>query len=177
MREFNLLIAVILTVLFIIIFCLHQRETATKRHLHKAELTIQDAEKELDELRQGTCGQESDLGKCRGDLSSCENKTAESENEIARMTAELEETKEKLATTEDSLKLHQHLTRELKKAVDNAPCGFGVYQPAHYEDAERLATRIDDQRFLIKQLRMQLLDRDARINGLTKRLYMQSGLY
>jgi DNA repair exonuclease SbcCD ATPase subunit len=110
-------------------------------------------------------------------LSSCEAKTAESENEIARLTAELEETKEKLTTTEESLKLHQHLTRELKQAVDKAPCGFGVYQPAHLEDAERLATRIEDQRYLIKQLRMQLLDREARLNGLTKRLYMQSGLY
>jgi chromosome segregation ATPase len=177
MREFNLLLAAVITILFIIIFCLHQRETAAKRHLHKAEAAIIDAEKELEEVRAGTCGQETDLGKCRGDLSSCEAKTAESENEIARLTAELEETKEKLTTTEESLKLHQHLTRELKQAVDKAPCGFGVYQPAHLEDAERLATRIEDQRYLIKQLRMQLLDREARLNGLTKRLYMQSGLY
>lgn len=177
MKEFNVLTAALVTVLFIIIFCLYQREMATVKKLHRAERTIEETEKELDEVKEETCGQETAIGKCRGDLSSCENKTAESETAIARLTAELEETREKLATAEESLKLHKHLTFELKRAVDNSPCGFGVAVPAHYEDAERLATRIEDQKFLIRQLRAQLTDREARIGGLTKKLYWNSGLY
>jgi septal ring factor EnvC (AmiA/AmiB activator) len=175
--DFNVLVAAILTILFIIIFYLYQREMSTVSKLHKAVTTIADVEKELDEVNAGACGQETLLGKCRGDLSSCENKTAESEMAITSMMAELEETKEKLATCEESLKLHKHLTFELKRAVDNSPCGFGVSKPVHFEDASRLATRIDDQRFLIRQLRKELVDREARINGLTKKLYWSSGLY
>lgn len=171
------LIAAIVTVLFIIIFLLYRRETATKRKLHKAELAIDAARSELKEVSAGMCSQETDLGKCRGDLSSCENKTADSETEISRLTAELAEAKEKLSTTEESLKLHQHLTFELKRAVDNAPCGFGVYKSVHFENAERLATRIEDQRYLINQLRGQLVDRESRISALTKKLYWASGLY
>lgn len=171
------LLAAIFTILFIIILFLYQREMSTVSKLRRAEMTVAEVEKELDEVNAGVCGQETLLGKCRGDLGSCENKTAESENAIAAMTADLEATKEKLATAEESLALHKHLTFELKRAVDNSPCGFGVAQPAHFEDAARLATRIEDQRFLIQQLRKELVDRESRITGLTKKLYWSSGLY
>lgn len=171
------LLTAVITLLCVIIIFLYQRESSVIRKLRHAQRTIDDTLYDLEEVRSGTCGQETLIGKCRGDLSSCENKTAESETAIAAMTAELEETREKLGKTEEELKLHKHLTFELKRAVDNSPCGFGVSLPAHFEDAERLATRIEDQRFLIKQLQRELLDREARISGLTRRMYMSSGLY
>jgi chromosome segregation ATPase len=156
---------------------LYSRETAAARKLTRALDTIREIEEEMAALTEETCGQETSIGKCRGDLSSCENKSAESEMQLAKMSAELAEVKEKLATSEESLKLHKHLTFELKRAVDNSPCGFGIAVPAHHEDAERLATRIEDQRFLIRQLRMQVQEREARLAGMTKRLYWNSGLY
>lgn len=128
-------------------------------------------------LTEETCGQETLIGKCRGSLESCENKSAESEHELMSTGAELAEVKEKLAVAEESLKFYKRLTFELKRAVDNSPCGFGVYQPAHFEDASKLATRIEDQRFLIQQLRAQVQEREARLAGMTKKLYWNSGLY
>lgn len=177
MYEFNVLIAALVTILFIIIFCLYQRERSTVRKLHRAENTIKATEDEIEQLKSGVCGQETDLGKCQGDLASIQNKSAESETEITALKADIEETREKLAKAEEELKLHKHLTFELKRAVDNAPCGFGLVRPAHDEDASRLMTRLDDQNHLIQQLRGQLRERESRINGLLKRMYMQSGMY
>lgn len=176
MHEFNLLAALV-TVLFIIAFCLYQREQSAVRKLRRAENTIKAIESEIEELKSGVCGQETELGKCQGDMLSIQNKSAESEKEITALKADIEETREKLASAEEDLKLHKHLTFELKRAIDNAPCGFGIVKPAHDEDTSRVMTRIDDQNHLIQQLRGQLLDREARINGLLKRMYMQSGLY
>ena len=177
MREFNLFLAVLVTVLFIIIFCLYQRERAAVRKLHRAEKALAAADNEIEEVKSGVCGQETDLGKCQGELSSLQGKSAEAEMEITALKADIEEAREKLSKAESELKLHKHLTFELKRAVDNAPCGFGVALPAHNEDAARLLTRIDDQRHLISQLRAQVLEREARINGLTKRMYMMTGMY
>jgi hypothetical protein len=166
----------LLTVLFIIIFCLYTRETAAQRKLAHALDKISAAEKELSDVKAGLCGQETVVGKCHADLSSCEGKSAETEVKIAGLSAELEEAREKLSAAEADLKLHKHLTFELKRAVDNAPCGFGIAVPSNTvedQNTARLLTRIDDQRHLIHQLRMQIVDREARLNGLTARLFAQ----
>lgn len=176
MREFNLFLAALVTVLFIIIFCLYQREQSAVRKLRRAEKTIQDADNEIAELKSGFCSQDTKLGMCQNDLN-IKGKSTDTEIELAALKADIEDSREKLTKAEEELKLHKHLTFELKRAIDNAPCGFGIAVPAHAEDASRLLTRIDDQKHLIQQLRGQILDREARINGLTKRMYMMSGMY
>lgn len=174
-------IAVLIMLLIIIIFCLYKRETRANSKVCKLADQLAESQAELDDLRAGVCGQETDLGKCRGDLTTCDNKSAASEAEITALAADIQETKEKLAVAEESLKLHKHLTFELKKAVDNCPCGFGVATPPERNDitlnAEKLLTRIDDQSHLIRQLRGDLLDRNARISQLTKRQFGWAGMY
>ena len=169
-------IAIVL--LIIIIFLLYKRETHNLTVANKLVGLLAESQIVIDELNAGVCGQETDLGKCRGDLSTCDNKSMESEFEITTLTAEIQEAKEKLAVAEESLKLHKHLTFELKNAINNCPCGYGIV-PQRTElttRAEKLLTIIDDQSYLIQQLQRELIDRNARISQLTKRQFAWAGM-
>lgn len=171
--------AVLIVVLIIIIFCLYKRETRTSVTANKLTALLAESQIVIDALNAGVCGQETDLSKCRGVLSTCDNKSMESESEITALSAEIQEMKEKLTTAEEGLKIYKHLTRELKKVIDNSPCGFGIMQPRAEitSRVEQLFTRIDDQSYLIQQLRMELIDRNARIAQLTKRQFGWAGMY
>jgi chromosome segregation ATPase len=163
-------------ILVIIIIILYRRETASKRSLGCADAKIQKLSEEIAAINSGICSNETDLGKCRGDLSSCEGKSHAAETELAALSAELAELREKLASAETDLQHQSILSFELKRALDNAPCGFGLVKPYHH-DSERVYRLVEEQEHLIKRLRVQLVDQRGRVLSLLRRQNMYAGMY
>lgn len=173
------MISIIIVILLIIIFVLYKRETHLSSKLCEADDMLNELTEKVSDLQSGICGQETSVGKCRGDLTTCENKSVEHESEIAALAASIEETKEKLTTAEGQLQFYKQLTFEMKKALDKTPCGMDVTSAptTTVHDINTLITRIDNQGHLIRQMQMELLDRNARISQLIKRQNITAGMY
>ncbi len=163
----------------VIIFVLYWWNSRTSRKLACASAKIAEAESNLLTLRD-------ELDKTSAELAIMNeaahlNKNCQRDRvELQAAHAHVENLRQQMETAAEQLEFYKTLAADLGKAVNKAPCGYGVLgydQSKNYPTSVQLDSRCEDQRLIVAQLRGQLADRDARINGLLARQRQYVGMY